>query len=374
MAQNTDFIPYAELVERAQKLARVGDNTLSKVRGVIQDIYTREIPAKFDWNFLLVSSSFIVVDEYHQGSVTMNTGDTAVIFSSDANLTSSMVGRKFKPAGNPTVYDIVTYSNSTSISINPSLQGAQNLTSASYSIYQPYYTLAQNFDRFPKWGGVYRWTGGKKQVIPEDPVRNYIDEDYQTTATTPNKCRLFGTDTLGSTIVELVSAPRQSGVYGYDYIRRLMPLYDTTAGTLSSIQANGTVVIGNTNTRFTEALTDGTFFFRCDNLGTNNDSKWYRILSIQHDSQLTLATVFANSAIASSANYTISRAPEMPPRLHHAILYGALRALTTDQNDPNMMMYQNLYAQTMSDGKKIYVSRPYSQDVTGVFEDYRYRR
>lgn len=374
MAQNTDFIPYTEIVERVQKLGRVGDNTLTKIRGVIQDIYTREIPAKFDWNFLLVSSSFIATDEYHQGSVTMNTGDTAAIFSSDAVLTAGMTGRKFKPSGNQTVYDVVAFSNTTSVTINPSLQGAQNLTSVAYSIYQPYYSLASNFDRFPKWGGVYRWAGGKKQVIPEDPVRNYLDEDYQSTATTPQKCRIFGTDTLGSPVVEMIPAPRQNAVYGYDYIRRLMPLYDTTAGTLSHISAGGTVVLGNTNTRFTEALTDGTFFFRVDNLGKDQDSRWYRIISIQHDSQLTLATVFANTLISSSANYTISRAPEMPPRLHHAIFYGALRSLTTDQNDPNMMMYQNLYAQAMSDAKKIYVSRPYSQDVTGVFEDYRYRR
>jgi len=44
-------------VERVQKLARVGDNTVEKIRGVVNDIYCREIPAKFDWTFLITGSS-----------------------------------------------------------------------------------------------------------------------------------------------------------------------------------------------------------------------------------------------------------------------------------------------------------------------------
>lgn len=374
MARNIPEIPFAEIIERGQKLGRLGDTVPAKFRGVVQDIYLREIPAKFDWNFLMATSSFQSVDEYHQGSVTINTGATSLSGTSDVAWTSSMVGRKVKPASNDTVYDVTGFTNTSSLTISPSLQGPTNLSGASYSIYQPSYALAQNFDRFPKPGGVYRWAGGKKQILPEDSFRVYIDEDYQATATTPNKTRLYGVDTLGAQLVELIPAPRQAKNYGYDYIRKLNPMYSTTAGTLFSIAANATVVLGNSTTRFTEALTDGTFFFRLDALGTGDDSAWYRVLSIQHDSQLTLATVFANTAITSGANYTISRAPEMPARLHIAILYGALRAATLDQNDPNAEFYQNNYAQVMSDAKKIYVSRPYSQEVTGVFEDYRYRR
>lgn len=374
MSKNISEIPYTEIVERAQKLARVGENSLEKIRGIVQDVYAREIPAKFDWNFLLVTSSFLTIDEYHQGSITMNTGDTVVQFTSDAVMTAGVVGRKFKPSSNDAVYDITLYSNATSISINPSLQGATNLSGASYSIYQPYYPLAGDFDRFPKPGGVYSWAGGRKQILEEEAYRVYINEDYQSTATTPQKTRLFGTDTMGNQLVELVPAPRTARVYGYDYFKRIKPLYDTTAGTLSSVAANGTTIIGNTNTHFTDALTDGTFYIRIDNFGVNQDSTWYRVVSVLHDSQLTIATAFANSAITSSANYTISRAPEMPARMHIGVLYGALRSLTIDQNDPNAAFYHAAYAQVLSDAKKIYVSRPYSQEVTGIFEDYRYRR
>lgn len=372
MSKNISEIPFTEMTERIQKLGRVGVDNLSKLRGIINDIYVREIPSKFDWNFLVATTSLVTVDEYHNSSISMNTGDTTVVGASDVVFTSAMVGRKFKPSSNDTVYDIAAYISPTSVTIYPSLQGPTNLSGASYSVFQPSYTLPSDFDRFPKPGGVYRWAGGSKQILPEDAYRPYMDEDFQATASTPAKTRIYGTDTIGNALVELIPAPKFARNYGVDYIRTLKPMRETTAGTIFSIAANALTILGNTNTRFTEANAGD--WFRVDPLGTGPDSQWYKIISIQHDSQMTLSSAFANTAVMSSANYTISRAPEMPVKLHEAIMYGTLRSLTLDQNDPNAAFYQSAYAQVMSDAKKIYVSRPYSQELTGVFEDYRYRR
>jgi len=74
------------------------------------------------------------------------------------------------------------------------------------------------------------------------------------------------------------------------------------------------------------------------------------------------------------ASYSIAQAPKYPSRLHLGIVYGACRQLTVDQNDPNAQFYHNQYASVLSDAKRIYVSRPYSQEMDGVFTDYRYRR
>ena len=57
MSKNTSFIPYTEIVERVMSLGRVNPNAVEKVRGIVQDIYTRDIPTKWDWNFLYASSS-----------------------------------------------------------------------------------------------------------------------------------------------------------------------------------------------------------------------------------------------------------------------------------------------------------------------------
>lgn len=370
MAKNIAEIPVTEIVERVKALSRAGRNTETKIRGVIQDIALREIPSKFDWNFMLVSSGLTTIPQYTTATTSVNTGATTVTFSA-ATITAAMVGRKFNIAGDGTVYEITSMSSTTSCTINPAYQATQNVTNQSFSIFQPLYALAKDFDRFPKPGGLYRQIGGEKKVLEELQYRPYLDTYRNTPMDNPEKCRIVGQDTAGNTLVEIVPPPATAENYGYDYFKQLRPLSETTAGTLLSVAAAGTTVTGNTNTKFTEATTGD--WFRVDALGTGADSQWYRIISIAHDSSLTLATAFANSAIT-VANYTIARAPEMPTRMHVAIIYGSLRALELDQTDENFVFYHTQYAQVMSDCKRIYVSRPYNQEITGVHEDYLYRR
>ena len=98
MAKNTNVLPYTEVVERVKKLSRSGENTDEKIRGVIQDVYTREIPVKYDWNFLYASSSLTTTAEYKDGTVSATTGSATITMSS-ATPTSAMTGRKIKISG-----------------------------------------------------------------------------------------------------------------------------------------------------------------------------------------------------------------------------------------------------------------------------------
>jgi hypothetical protein len=161
---NISEIPFTEIVERVQKLARVGEDTQDKIRGVVSDVYCREIPAKFDWTFLITGSSLTTDSEKHDGTVSMNTGDTTVTLSSPT-FPSNCNGWKIKFAGNDTAYDVVAYLGTTGVTINPALWGSQNLTNASYSLYRDIYPLAKDFDRFPKPGGVYRWSGSSVRQL-----------------------------------------------------------------------------------------------------------------------------------------------------------------------------------------------------------------
>ena len=89
---------------------------------------------------------------------------------------------------------------------------------------------------------------------------------------------------------------------------------------------------------------------------------------------MTLDVAFANTAITAGADCTIAQAPQYPVRMHLGLIYGTIRQLTVDQNDPNAQFYHNQYASVLSDAKRIYVSRPYSQDIDGAFTDFNYRR
>lgn len=368
---NIPEIPFTEIVERTQKLSRVGSDTKDKIRGVINDVYCREIPSKFDWTFLIVGSSITTTQEYHTGTVSINTGSTSVQLT-NGSIDSSVVGKKIKITGNDAVYDIVQYQTSTGFVINPPLCGQSNITNSSFSIYRDAYPLAGNFDRFPKSGGVYRWAGGRKQILPEVQYANYVNDDYSSTASTPQKTRLVGCDTMGCQLVEFVPAPKDSKVYGYDYIKTLDPMFEESRGVITSLMAGAVTVVAS-SANFLSVPTDGTCFFRVDNLGTGDDSTWYRVIAVTNNNQLTISPAFANTDIT-IADYTISKAPEYPSRMHIGIVYGGCRQLTVDQNDPNAQFYHNQYASVLSDGKRIYVSRPYSQEVDGVMTDYRYRR
>lgn len=375
MSKNTSEIPFTELVERSSAISRSGRNTVQKIRGMVQDVATREIPSKFDWNFLLVSSGFTTFNQYNTGSVSINTGDTAAIFASPATFDSTFVGRKITFAANDQVYEITAFNNTTSLTISPSFQGAQNVQVGAFVIFQSVYALANDFDRFPKMGGVYQWSGQKKKSMEEIPYRQYDNDATFVPIPNPEKIRMIGIDSAGNQLVELVPPPSTARNYGYDYFKQSKPMVETTAGTLLQVNANGTAVSGNTTARFLSAYANGSnnLWFRVDALGQGADSQWYRVLNIQNDSSLTLSTVFANSSISSSANYTICASPDMPSRLHIGVLYGAVRSLELDQNDDNFQFYHTQYYQVLSDSKRIYVSRPYSIDIEGIHTEYRYR-
>lgn len=375
MSKTTTEIPYTEIVERVMSLGRVNPNAIEKVRGVIQDIYTRDIPTKHDWTFLFVSSAITTIGEFKTGNATVTTDGRIVSFSSDAVMIDSMNGRKIKFAGNEVVYDVTSFMAVNSLQILPSFQGDVNITNGSYTVFQPTYALAPDFDRFPKDGGIYKWNGGNKEILSEAPYQEYA-EDYASQPSTPEKVRLVGVDTAGNQLVEFSPAPNNVRNYSYDYIMRLQPMQETSTNLVRGVSSKSLSVAFIGTTQFAEIMTDSKTinFFRARDFGTGQDSQWYPILSYTGDSSLTLRTVFASSAVTSSANYNISQAPKMPTMLHPAILYGALAHIMADQNDPNAILYLGRYAQVLSDSKRLFVTRVYSQDIHGVQEDWDYRR
>lgn len=368
MSKNIAEIPFTEIAERTLEISRSPENAKPKIKGAINDVYVREIPYKFDWNFMFASSALIVQKPYDTGTVSVNTGGTTVTFSSDVSIDPSWKSYKLKISGNDTVYDF-TYSDSTGGTISPSFWGDANASNCSYSLYKSIFSLAKDFDRFPKDGGVFKWTGGRKEILQEESYQEYA-QFFEGNPSTPEKVRLVGSDTAGCQQVEFRPVSNKARIYGYDYIKRLNPLYENTQGTVT-ISANGTNVVGDTNCRFTEAKTGD--FLRIDAFGTSNDSSWYRIINILDDSSMTLQTAFASSGVTSSP-FTISAAPDMPIKLHPAILWGSLKQMTIDQNDESSVYYLTKYNEAILDAHKLYVSRVYSQKIKLASEDFNYRR
>ena len=197
MSKNIDVIPFTELVERTSEIARERADVKPKIRGYVNDVYTREIGRKWDWNFLLVGSTLTMRQRYNTGTVSANTGDTAVTFSSDVSLDSSNTGAKLSINGNNYIYDCV-FSQTTSLTIQPSLSGNANVSGASYNLFYPLYSLPANFDRFPKNGGLSDYQGNTQKVIQETPFQEWGINYSATPSDTIDRLRIIGTDTAGN--------------------------------------------------------------------------------------------------------------------------------------------------------------------------------
>jgi len=369
MSKNIGDLPFTEVVERAVELGRVREEVRGKVRGIVNDVYVRDIPQKEDWSFLISRSTITLDAEYSTGNVSATTGGTTATFDSTVTMESAFTGRRLKISGNDYVYD-VTFQGTTGLTISPPFSGTENATSVSYSLFRTSYPLATDFDRFPKNGGLHQFIGGKKNIIPEKGYDHYTANFSSTPTDNPQFCIMFGTDTAGNRLVEIVPPGKNAVSLEYDYIHRLNPLRETTAGLIGSVSASGTSVTGDSNTLFTEARTGD--YFRIDAFGKGANSEWYKIISITNRSTMTLATTFGLSG-ATSAGYTICSAPQIPTAIQPALLYGTLAQLNVDQDDPMAIVYAQKYAQVLTDGKRVYKTRIYQQDIATIAEDYRYR-
>lgn len=369
MSKNISELPYTEIVERAIELGRIREEVRGKVRGLVNDLYVRDIPQKEDWSFLFARSSLTTIVSFNSGNATIQPGSSIVTFSSDVTTTSSMTGRKIKFSGNDYVYDVVSMSGNTGLVIGPSFGGQDVLSSVSYDIFQTTYPLSLDFDRFPKNGGLHRFSGGGKQVIPEKGYDYYLSNFSSVPNDTQTFCIIFGADTAGNRQVELQPPPKSQTSIEYDYVKRLNPLRETTAGS-ATVSAQGTTVTGHENSLFTEARTGD--YFRINAFGKSANSEWFKIIAIPNNTTLTLALAFGLSG-ATSAGYTISSVPQFPSAIQPALLYGAIAQIDADQDDPMATIYFQKYAQVLSDGKRVYKSRLYQQDIATIAEDYRYR-
>ena len=364
-------LPFSELVERVTQVARAeSTNDESRVRAAINDEYLRNIPNKEDWRFMIASSSLVCIIPYNDGTVALNTGDTALTGTSTV-WDVTMQGRLLKFTDNPNIYTVTSFLATTSLTISPPLSEDINITAGAYTIYQPYYALAPDFSRFQKNIALQKFQGGRPSAIREVQGEREYRDFYNSSPGTPEKVRLIDMGTAGVKHVELVPPPNKAFLFPYDYIKALSPMRETTAGTATATVA-GNVVTFQAGARIAEMTTGD--FFRIDAFGTGEDSEWYRIMALDAaNSQATLNLTFGRSA-ATTALYTVCNAPLMPIELHLAILKGAVMQVMADQTDPTFALAASERTALLMEARKLYKSRVYDQDIETVAEDYHYRR
>lgn len=372
MAKNTDLLPFTEIVERVREIARiVSPNDFPRARGAVNDIYIRKIPAEEDWNFLLVRSDLTCTAPYTTGNLSVNTQDSALTGGGGIALDTAMVGRRIKFNENPDVYTVTAVTNTTTGTIAPLLSGDRNIVNGAFTIAQPVYPLAADFDRFPKNGGLLFYQGGRITQIPEVRETPYYRDYASAPASVPQTCRLVQVGTEGVQYVELQPPPNKAYNVGAEYLKRPVIMRETTGG-FCTVSAGATIVTFQGAARIGEMTTG--MFFRINAFGTGADSEWYRLIALSAaNSTGTLQIAFAVSA-AVSAGYVVCHVPDYPVKVQPAIFYGAVTTVTADQNDPLFKFYEAKYVETIDDAKRVFKTRIYKQEVETIFEDWQYRR
>ncbi len=370
MSKTIRELPATELVERAIQIARIETtNDESRVWGALHDTYTRDLPYRADWQPLVASAILATSAKYTTGTVTATTGSTSITFSSDVSLSAAYTGWRLRFNDNPNVYTF-TYTNATAGTISPALSEDRSITAGAYTLFQPVYPLASNFDRFPKNGGLQLWQGGAPTPIPEVPLQEYYSE-FTASPTRPVRCRLIGPDTAGNQQVELGPPPDKAYAVPYDYFYLPEPLRETTAGTVT-INAGSSTATFHGTAHLSEAGSG--WYFRVDAFGDEADSEWYRVLALSAaNSTVTLQTAFGVSG-ATSANYTLCNAPALPSLFHGALLHGMVKYLLADQNDKNFIYADSMESAIYNDAKRLYKTRTYNQTVDTILTEYHFRR
>jgi len=362
-------IPFTELWERLLTMGRVDSpNNEDYAKGLINDVYTRTLPRMVDWDPLVKEANLVMTTYYNTGTATVSAGSTSVT-GTGTTWTSAMTtadGYKIKFAGNDNVYDF-EYVGATSATISPALSKDTDLTTVAYTIFRDEYQLASDFNRFLMNGSIYVYSGGRVQDIIEECPRDRFRDEFTPEATDPiQRAMLTRThSTTGNRLVRVNPPPKKAYVYPYEYIQYVTPMTDYGTGSVAVTNASATVT--GTDTFFSANAAAGDYF-RVDSNGIGDSSKWYKISSVDSNTQLTLDSNFGEDT-ESSLSYRVSKTPSaFPFPFHEYILYEAVLKIMAEQSDPVIQAISLERDRIMYDLKKNYKSRRTNTQF-GVYDD-----
>jgi hypothetical protein len=342
-------------------------NNEDYAKGIINDVYVRTLPRIADWSPLVKEAYLTTTASYNTGTVSVTAGSTSLT-GTGTTWTSSMTaadGYKIKFAGNDNIYTF-TYVGATSATISPALSGTLDLTSTEYNIFRDEYQLESDFDRFLRNGSVYFESGGRvSQIISEYP-RDEFRQQFVPGPTDPlRRVMLTGThSTTGYRLIRVNPPPKTSKVYPYEYINKVTPMSDYQVGTVTV--TNGDATVTGDGTTWTSSMVGR--YFRVDNNGIGDSSKWYRVDSFTSSTEIELDAAWEEEGEA-LMNYTISMAPTaFPSEFHEFLLYEGLTLVVGEQTDPTIQNVQAQKTFILSDLKKNYKSRNTNVQYS-VFDD-----
>lgn len=298
---------------------------VNKFKRRVNDIYVRDLPAKFEWDWLRASSYITLLPAYKVGTAEVTNGSASVI-GIGTTWTAAMTGMKFTV---PSTNEIYTFTRTSAVAgtISPVYQGATN-ASAGYAIFQDTYTLASDFGRPTTHPGFfYDYGSGRVELQWLDDTAWY---KYYTTQTSQfptfwRECPIR--TSLGLYQVQVTPPVDTGRILSYEYTKALPEMVDFSTGTASTTAGSTSVT---TSSDYSTSITAGQYF------RANADGTWVKITAVSGAS-LTLESGYPS--LNTTATYTVSDAPAMPYAFHEALFYGACLLTAKEQGDKSSMQF-----------------------------------
>lgn len=351
-------IPFTELYERLLNLGRIDSpNNTDYSKGIINDSYTRTLPRLEDWSCLITESYVTTIAAYYTGTVAATVGSTSLTGTGTTWTTSmtSANGYKIKIGGNRDIYAF-DYASATTATITPALSGPNDITAGTYEIFRDEYDLTADFDRFLRNGSFYVYSDGRVQDVIKEVPRDLFREDFVSGRQDPIR-RIIQYGVNSTTSYKKIRVnPWASSIYNYpyEYVKRVPPMSDYQTGTVAVTNASTTVT--GTDTYFSSNVSAGDYF-RVDGNGIAESSTWYKIASVDSNTQLTLETAYGEGS-ESALDYTCSTVPSaFPVEFHEFILYDGLVVVGGEQGDTSVTNFTVRRDEILENLKKNYKSR-----------------
>lgn len=351
-------IPFAELYERLLNLGRIDSpNNADYAKGIINDTYTRSLPRLEDWDVIIKQAYLTMVPTYLTGTVSVAAGATAVTGVGTV-FTPAMIssnGYKITFSGNPDIY-LFDYVSATTATITPALSGAMNLAGRNFKVFKDEYDLAADFDRLLRNGSVYVYSDARVQDVIKEVPRDMFQEELENAATDPIRrvLRTGMNPVTGRRVLRVNPYPKTARVYPYEYFYKVSPMSEYRTGDVATV--NASAVVTGVDTFWSANVVAGDWF-RVNANGIAESSIWYKIESVDSDTQITLEVPFGEFG-ESQLEYTICSAPNaFPSEFHEFILYDGLQVVGFEQGDASSIGFTTRRTEILQDLKKNYKSR-----------------
>jgi len=332
--------PFSQIVDDVMiemRDAATDTATRNKYKRRVNDVYVRDVPSRFEWDWLHKTGQITLQASYDMGTVSVVQGSNSIT-GTGTTWTSAMTGMKFIVPSDNEIYTF-TYTGATTGTLDKNYLGDTN-SANTYLIFQDTYALASDYSKPTNEPGFfYDYSQGRPKLDWKND--EWFMKHYTTvTAEFPLNWReLPDLSSTGLYQIQIMPPVDTVRLVSYEYIRAQYEMQEVTGSAasgctstkiLTSVNLNGLISVGQ--------------FLRIDANG-----QWVKIEAIDPDTTVLNGITVDSLIIVATAgqSITISDVPQMPYQFQIALFYGACYLTAVEQESKSASNHMQAYLRAL---------------------------